>query len=455
MMQTDALAGVKRLSAAYAAGAPLLLRGGGITAVRPDLVRVAGIQKEASINCRIAFKSGGRAGLGNVVQISEQDVLVAPFDTTSGLKIGDPAFLHFDETDAPSVRWLGRVLNPLAAPIDDGPPLIAGADTPDSGALTGQIPALQRGRVEVSIKTGIRAIDIFTPVCYGQRIGIFAGSGVGKSTLLGMLAKTDAFDCVVVALVGERGREVREFVEDAIGHAAMAKTVAVVATSDQTALMRLTAPQLAMRAAEYFRSQGMRVLYLLDSVTRFAHALREIGGAAGEPPVARGYPASVFAELPKLLERAGPGLEGGGSITAIATVLVDGDDQNDPVADAIRGILDGHIVLDREIANQGRYPPINLMSSLSRLANRAWTPEQQKLVMQLRSMIARYEDTRDLRLLGSWKAGDDVFLDNAVASVPEIYSCMIQSAQEPPSEDAFGALLAHLRQSERRRTDAE
>lgn len=446
-MGLDALEGCLRLSAACAAAAPMILSGGRITAVRADLVRVAGIQKEATIHCRVAFKSARNGGFGNVVQINEQDVLVAPFDDTRELKIGDPAFLHPVETDSPCGHWLGRVLNPLASPIDGGPPLRSSAVEAGSGGRSAQIPALQRGRVEASIKTGIRAIDIFTPICYGQRIGIFAGSGVGKSTLLGMLTKTDAFDCVVVALVGERGREVREFIEDAIGKAAMGKTVAVVATSDQTALMRLTAPQLAMRVAEYFRSQGKRVLFLLDSVTRFAHALREIGGAAGEPPVARGYPASVFAELPKLLERAGPGVEGGGSITAIVTVLVDGDDQNDPVADAIRGILDGHIVLDREIANQGIYPPINLLSSLSRLATRAWTTDQQQLVLQLRSMISRYEDTKDLRMLGSWKAGDDAVLDNAVVTVPEIYACMIQSPQEAPSRDAFGALLAHLRQS--------
>lgn len=455
MMRMDGLEGLRRASAAVAAGTPMLLRGGRITAVRPDLVRVAGIQSEATIHGRVVFNAAGYGSFGNVVQISEQDVLVAPFDDTRELRIGDPAYLHPLESDGPSDHWLGRVLNPLAVPIDGGLPLKTMAREAGTDGSGGRIPALQRGRVEASIKTGIRAIDIFTPICYGQRIGIFAGSGVGKSTLLGMLAKTDAFDCVVVALVGERGREVREFIEDAIGKAAMTKTVAVVATSDQTALMRLTAPQLAMRVAEYFRNQGKRVLFLLDSVTRFAHALREIGGAAGEPPVARGYPASVFAELPKLLERAGPGMEGGGSITAIVTVLVDGDDQNDPVADAIRGILDGHIVLDREIANQGRYPPINLLSSLSRLANRAWTPEQQKLVLQLRSMIARYEDTKDLRMLGSWKAGDDALLDNAVVTVPEIYACMIQSAQEAQSHDSFGALLAHLRRSVHEKPEIE
>jgi flagellum-specific ATP synthase len=306
---------------------------------------------------------------------------------------------------------------------------------------------MNRDRVTAGLKTGIRAIDIFMPICYGQRLGIFAGSGVGKSTLLGMLAQASAFDCVVVALVGERGREVREFLEDSIGKEAMAKTVCIVATSDESAMMRMTAPDLAMQTAEYFRNRGKRVLFLLDSVTRFAHALREVSSASGELPVARGYPASVFAELPKLLERAGPGHQGGGSITALVSVLVDGDDHNDPIADAVRGILDGHFVLDRDIANQGRYPPLDLLASLSRLAPRVWSPEQHKLVQQLKALIARFEDTRDLRMIGSWRPGEDEFLDRAVSTVPLLYSAVTQSPREPRSEDAFADLLDHIKRS--------
>ena len=455
MKHVAALEGLRRVSAAFSAGAPILRRGGRVSAVRPDLVRVAGIQREAMIGRRVVFESAGRSCLGSVVRVDEHEVLAAPFEDVSGLRIGDPVFFDPHEHQAPSVSWLGRVLNSLAMPVDGGLPPECHYAAPGHPTRTPGTSMLQRNRVEAKLATGIRVIDIFTPICYGQRIGIFAGSGVGKSTLLGMLSKADAFDCVVVALVGERSREVREFMEDTIGKSALAKTIAIVATGDQSALMRVTAPQLAMQTAEYFRKQGMRVMFLLDSVTRFAHALREIGGAAGEPPVARGYPASVFAELPKLLERAGPGQDGEGSITAIVTVLVDGDDQNDPVADAIRGILDGHIVLDREIANAGRYPPIDLLSSVSRLAGRAWTQEQQKLVMQLRSMIARYEDTRDLRTFGSWKPGDDAVLDNAVITVPEIYACMAQSPNEPLSGDAFGALLAHLKQSAHVRSNVE
>lgn len=430
----------------FAAGEPLLKIGGRISAVGPDFFRVSGLQNSVTIRSRLVFDTPIGPEFGNVAQITGNEVYVVPFRDTKDLKIGDPVFLHEGVSSRPTDSWLGRVLNPLGIPVDGKGQLYAEqAKTRKQYSQSNNIPAMQRSRVEAGLKTGIRAIDIFMPICYGQRLGIFAGSGVGKSTLLGMLAQAKAFDCVVVALVGERGREVREFLEDSIGAEAMGKTVSIVATSDESALMRLTAPQLAMQTAEHFRDQGNRVLLLLDSITRFAHALREVGSAAGEPPVARGYPASVFAELPKLLESAGPGQIDGGSITALVSVLVDGDDHNDPIADAVRGILDGHIVLDRDVANQGRYPPINLLSSLSRLAPRVWSPEQQKLVQQLKSLISRFEDTRDLRLLGSWRAGEDEMLDRAVATVPLVYSCLVQSPHEPLSVDAFTDLLAHIK----------
>ena len=225
---------------------------------------------------------------------------------------------------------------------------------------------MRRQRIRKPMKTGIRAIDLFTPLCAGQRIGIFAGSGVGKSTLLSMLARAAGFDTTVLALVGERGREVREFLEDALGRETE-RAVAVVATGDESPMMRRLAPKSAMCIAEYLRDRGENVLLIVDSVTRYAHAARDVALAAGEPPVARGYPPSVFSDLPKLLERAGPGEEGAGSITGVFAVLVDGDDHNDPVADSIRGTLDGHIVLDRAIAEQGRYPAVNVLTSVSRL----------------------------------------------------------------------------------------
>jgi flagellum-specific ATP synthase len=338
---------------------------------------------------------------------------------------------------APDARWKGRVINALGVPIDGAGALARGDKTVPIDSPPP--PAMRRARVAVPTKTGVRVIDLFTPLCAGQRIGIFAGSGVGKSTLLAMLASSVDFDAVVVALVGERGREVREFLDDAMAMN-RARAIAVVATGDESPTMRRLAPKTAMAIAEYFRDQGESVLLIVDSVTRFAHAAREIALAAGEPAVARGYAPSVFSDLPKLLERAGPGEEGAGSITGVFSVLVDGDDHNDPVADAIRGALDGHIVLDRAVAEQGRYPAVNVLASISRLAQCAWTDEQHSLVLKLRGLIARYEDTRDLRLMGGYREGADAELDQAVTLVPKIYAAMTQSLKSEPSRDAFREL---------------
>jgi flagellum-specific ATP synthase len=303
--------------------------------------------------------------------------------------------------------------------------------------------ALQRARVTRPIKTGIRVIDFFSPLCAGQRIGVFAGSGVGKSTLLGMLAGARGFGAVVVALVGERGREVREFLDESLGQNRKL-AVTVVSTGDESPMMRRLAPKTAMTIAEFFRDLGENVLLIVDSVTRFAHAARDVALAAGEPAVARGYAPSVFCDLPKLLERAGPGAEGSGSITGVFSVLVDGDDHNDPVADNIRGTLDGHIVLDRAIADLGRFPAVNVLSSISRLAHHVWTKEQQTLIMKLKSMVARYEDTRDLRLMGGYQQGQDTELDQIVALVPKLYEALAQSPTAPPSRDAFRELSEAL-----------
>lgn len=437
---------LEAVSKAYSNGFPFICVGGRIAAISPDHFLVSGLQSEVAVGTEISAKSFAGETKGIVIRIDQVTCAVAAFGDTSTLKIGDIAFPSKRVFAQPSDGWLGRVLNSIGEPID-------GKGKPEFGPIaTGQadkatILALNRGRVSKYLHTGVKAIDIFTPLCFGQRLGIFAGSGVGKTTLLSMLAKSDAFDVVVVALVGERGREVREFLEDAMGADALAKSIAIVSTSDESALMRKTAPLLAMRAAEHFRDRGKNVLLLIDSITRFAHALRELGSSAGEPPIARGYPASVFSELPKLLERAGPGLEGSGSITAIVTVLVDGDDHSEPVADAARGILDGHIVLTRAISEEGRFPAIDLMASLSRLASRVWTPEQRKLVLQLKKLISRFEETKDLRMLGTWRPGEDEILDTAVATVPKIYSGLIQSPEMPRSKDGFADLLEHLRQT--------
>jgi flagellum-specific ATP synthase len=423
----------------------MLKRGGRVVEVSLTHYKVRGLSDTARLGDVVEHRGKVTSSRGEIVRIAREEVVVAPFDRNVDAGIGDAVFRRGPLTVAPHPSWRGRAIDALARPIDGGPFLARGMD--DAARADKTPGAMTRQRVGTSFATGVKVIDIFTPLCFGQRLGIFAGSGVGKSTLLAMLAGADAFDTVVVALVGERGREVREFLEDTIG-SSMAKTVAVVATSDESAMMRRRAPDTAMRVAEHFRDQGDRVLLILDSITRFAHALREVATGTGEPPVARGYPASVFTDLPKLLERAGPGLEGTGSITAVISVLVDGDDHNDPVADSVRGILDGHVVLDRTIAEQGRYPPVNPLASISRLAGKAWSSEQRTLVTRLKAMISRFEDTRDIRLLGAYQGGADAELDMAVRQVPLIYQALTQFPAERPSADAFADLARHLKVSQ-------
>ncbi|MGB3643859.1 MAG: flagellar protein export ATPase FliI [Mesorhizobium sp.] len=440
--QEGSLAALERLWGRFRDDTTLLRHGGRIAEVSATHYKVSGLSQIARLGDIVEHRSHAGTRSGEIVQIARDEVVVAPFERSADAGIGDAVFRRGPFTVGPHASWRGRAVDALARPIDGGSPLVRNDGGDGDGSATPG--ALARQRVGTAFSTGVRVIDIFTPLCFGQRLGVFAGSGVGKSTLLAMLAGADAFDTVVVALIGERGREVREFLEDTIGPS-MAKTVAVVATSDESAMMRRRAPDTAMRVAEHFRDQGQRVLLVLDSITRFAHALREVATGTGEPPVARGYPASVFTDLPKLLERAGPGAEGKGSITAIISVLIDGDDHNDPVADCVRGILDGHVVLDRGIAEQGRYPPVNPLSSISRLAGKAWSPEQRVLVTKLKSMISRFEDTRDIRLLGAYQGGADAELDLAVRQVPLIYEALTQSPKDPPSADPFADLAQHLR----------
>jgi flagellum-specific ATP synthase len=414
---------------------------GSISEVTPAYARVAGLSRFLKLGECVSFPAGGLTQFAEVVRIDEQGATVKTFDTMSLARLGERVYCADALRIFPDQSWKGRVINALGAPIDAAGPLRPGnkaapLDTPPP-------PAMRRARIRSPLKTGVRVIDLFTPVCAGQRIGIFAGSGVGKSTLLAMLAGSPNFDTVVIALVGERGREVREFLDDALALNRSA-AVAVVATGDESPLMRRLAPKTAMSVAEFFRDQGESVLLIVDSITRFAHAARDVAIAAGELAVARGYAPSVFSDLPKLLERAGPGEEGQGSITGVFSVLVDGDDLNDPVADAIRGTLDGHIVLDRAIADQGRYPAVNVLTSISRLAQTAWTPEQSNLIVKLRALIARFEDTRDLRLMGGYRQGADVELDQAVLLVPKIYEALAQSPKSGPSKDAFRELTEFL-----------
>jgi flagellum-specific ATP synthase len=326
------------------------------------------------------------------------------------------------------------VLDAVGRPIDGGPPL-SGARVP----LDAPVPhPLTRRRIAEPLPLGVRAVDTLLPCGRGQRVGIFAGSGVGKSTLLGMLARGTSADVVVVGLVGERGREVREFLEDDLG-SAREKVTAVVATSDEPPMLRLRAAYTATRVAEYWRDQGADVLLLVDSLTRFAMASREIGLAAGEPPATRGYPPSVFAELPRLLERAGPGERG--TITALYTVLVEGDDTvADPVADSARSILDGHIVLSRRLAAAGHYPTIDVLESASRLAGKVCPPHQLQLAGTARRLLAAYAGARELIEIGAYSPGADPDVDEALARRPALNAFLQQPVDEvaDPAESWAG-----------------
>jgi flagellum-specific ATP synthase len=424
-----------------AAELPLVCVAGVVTEVTPTYTRVCGLSRFIKLGECVHFKDETSSVLGEVVRVDAQGAIIKPFDTKLHIGLGDRAWRAGSLHLSPHHSWKGRAINALGAPIDGRGPIRPGDRNID--VEVPPPPAMQRARVTKPMKTGIRVIDLFTPICAGQRIGIFAGSGVGKSTLLAMLAKASDFDTVVIGLVGERGREVREFIDDALGQNTN-NAITIVSTGDESALMRRLAPKTAMSIAEFFRDQGDKVLLIIDSITRFAHAARDVALAAGEPAVARGYAPSVFSDLPKLLERAGPGEEGSGSITGIFSVLVDGDDHNDPVADAIRGTLDGHIVLERSIADQGRFPAVNVLRSISRLSHQVWSNEQQNLVTKLRGLIARYEDTRDLRLMGGYQQGHDSELDQAVTLVPKIYEAMTQAPKAGPSKDAFRELAEVL-----------
>ncbi|MDB4992998.1 MAG: Flagellum-specific synthase FliI [Myxococcaceae bacterium] len=335
-----------------------------------------------------------------------------------------------------SESLLGRVVDGLGRPIDGGGALVSGEMVPvdrDPPA------ALARRAVASPLATGVKVLDALLTLGEGQRVGLFAGSGVGKSTLLGAVARGVAADVVVVGLVGERGREVSEFLEHALGPEGRARSVVVVATSDVAALERLRAAQVATAYAEYFRDRGARVMLLLDSVTRFARAQREVGLAAGEPPARRGYPPSVFAMLPRLLERSGQGPTG--SITAIYTVLVEGGDMDEPIADEVRGVLDGHVVLDRGIAARGRYPAVDVSNSLSRVMDAIVTPEHRAAARKLRAMMGTYEAKRDLVTLGAYTKGSDPELDAALAHMPAIERFL---RQDPHARVSFAEAVAEL-----------
>jgi flagellum-specific ATP synthase len=335
-----------------------------------------------------------------------------PFAALEGVRRGCRAIVSSQPGAVrPSGGWLGRVVNAMGEPIDGKGPLPAGPEPYPFRNMPP--PAHARQRVGGPLDLGVRALNTFITCCRGQRMGVFSGSGVGKSVLLSMLARNVAADVSVIGLVGERGREVQEFLQDDLGAEGLARSVVVVSTSDEPALMRRQAAFLTLSISEYFRDQGQDVLVLMDSVTRFAMAQRDIGLSAGEPPTAKGYTPTVFTELPRLLERAGPGAERG-TITGIFTVLVEGDDHNEPVSDAVRGILDGHIVMERQIAERGRYPAINVLKSVSRTMPRAADPNYLADIVRARQVMATYADMEELIRLGAYRPGASADVDEAI-----------------------------------------
>jgi len=364
--------------------------------------------------------------MAEVVGIEGGHAVVMPLGEVRGIATDDVVQAHGGPLQIQVSRaLLGRVVDGLGRPIDGGPALEGATGRP----LDGPAPAaLGRRPIEQVLGTGVRVIDGLLTLGEGQRVGLFAGSGVGKSTLLGEIARGTTADAVVVALVGERGREVGEFLTDTLGEAGRSKSVVVVATSDAPALERLRAAQAATAIAEYFRDDGMRVMLLVDSVTRFARAQREVGLAAGEPPARRGYPPSVFAMLPRLLERSGQGPRG--SITAIYTVLVEGGDMDEPIADEVRGILDGHIVLDRTWASRGHYPAVDVLQSLSRVMEKVVGTDHAQAARRMRTLLAAYESKRDLIVLGAYARGSDAVVDEAIRKMPRIEAFLQQRTNE-------------------------
>jgi len=424
---------------------PALTRFGRVARIEGLAVEVTGAQGAVSLGGQCSVTIGKNKKIPcEVVGFRDGRALVMPLGPLDGITLG--ARTDFEDRPAsiyPCTAWLGRVIDGFGNPTDDKGPLPQG---PKSYPIKAPPPAAtRRARVGGKLDLGIRALNQFTTCCAGQRMGIFSGSGVGKSTLLSMLARNSNADAIVIALIGERGREVKEFIEDDLGPEGLARSVVVAATSDEAPLVRRQAAYVAMTVAEQLRDQGLNVLLLMDSVTRFAMAQREIGLSAGEPPASKGYTPTVFAELPRLLERAGPGEEGGGTITGLFTVLVEGDDHNEPVADAVRGILDGHIVLERAIAERGRFPAINILKSVSRAMPGCNSEDEQRLVLRARAPMTIYEDMAELIRLGAYKAGTNPEVDEAVRLYPQLEAFLGQTKSERASmADGYNALAAIL-----------
>src|SRR4051794_2829632 len=406
------------------------------------ITEATGLEAEVGEVCTIETGRGRASVPAEVVGFRQGRTLLMPLGEPTGIGPGSKVVatgqpLKVDVSDA----LLGRALDGLGRPLDGKGPI---PNTHWYPAEAAPPDPLSRPRIHERVSLGVRSLDAFVPCGRGQRIGIFAGSGVGKSSLLGMIARATSEEINVICLVGERGREVLEFMQRDLGEEGLARSVVVCATSDQPALVRLKAAFTATAIAEYFRDQGRSVMMMMDSVTRFAMAQREVGLAIGEPPATRGYTPSVFAMLPKLLERTGTSPSG--SITALYTVLVDGDDMNEPIADAVRGILDGHIVLSRQLAHAGHYPAVDVLASVSRLVTEITTPDVRAAGNEVRNLMATYKEKSDLISIGAYQPGSDPAIDAAIAARAPIDGFLKQLVSEPSSAATADETLAQLAQ---------
>ena len=426
---------------------------GRVAAVNGLLIEARGGLTRLSVGARAEIQRRADKPLqAEVVGFRETRALLMPFGPVEGVAPG--AEIRIDPMGSavrPTRAWLGRIIDAFGDPIDGLGPLPQG---PAAYPLRAAPPAAHaRGRVGERLNLGVRSMNVFTTCCRGQRLGVFAGSGVGKSVLLSMLAKESDCDVVVVGLIGERGREVREFIEETLGEEGLKRAIVVVATSDEPALKRRQAAYMTLAIAEFLRDQDLEVLCMMDSVTRFAMAQREIGLAAGEPPTTKGYTPTVFTELPKLLERAGPGPvrpDGttAGPITGVFTVLVDGDDHNEPIADAVRGILDGHIVMERAIAERGRFPAINVLKSISRTMPGCHLPHERQIVTNARQTLAAYANMEELIRIGAYRTGADPAVDRAIALNPQLEAFLGQDKDEACGLEESFERLAEILMSE-------
>ena len=408
---------------------------GRVKAIRGIAIQVAGLRAAIGELCTIMAEGGRTRIPAEVVGFRGDEAIVLALGDQQGISPWDVVVSdHRPLTVTTGPQLLGRVLDALGRPID-GQPMPVGPRRP----IVAKAPSpLERAPIDTPIETGVAAIDGLLTCGRGQRVGIFAGTGVGKSMLLGSIARSPAAAVNVIALIGERGREVGEFLTDSLGREGMQKSVVIACTSDAAPMLRLLAPLTAVTIAEEFRDRGADVMFFMDSVTRFAMAAREVGLAAGEPPTLRGYPPSLFTRLPQLVERLGNA--GSGSITGLLTVLVDGDDLNEPVSDALRGYLDGHVVLSRRLAEHGRYPAIDVLGSISRSMTRVTETDQLRRAAKVREWLAHYEENRDLVTVGAYRKGGDPLLDQAIAKMPQIEQMLYHGSSVRPQAETLQML---------------